>query len=122
MILKFVKKEVGKNKISLLYKNHNKELVQRLPHGGTKWVLDTKCREVEITEQLSIGHSVIVLVGKRKICFLCRREKKRKYVFLCLFAKAHSRIGGLGTHRGSAHGGCELSPVRVIACFGVCRF
>ena len=82
MILKFVKKEVGKNKISLLYKNHNKELVQRLPHGGTKWVLDTKCREVEITEQLSIGHCVIVLVGKRKICFLCRREKKKMRFFV----------------------------------------
>ena len=84
MILKFVKKEVGKNKISLLYKNHNKELVQRLPHGGTKWVLDTKCREVEITEQLSIGHSVIVLVGKRKTCFFCRREKRENMFFCAL--------------------------------------
>ena len=31
--------------------------------------------------------------------------KKEKLFFLCLFAKAHSRMGGPGTHRGSAHGG-----------------
>ena len=86
MILKCVKKKVGKTKISLLYKNHNRELVQRLPHGGTKWVLDTKCREVEITEQLSIGHSVIVLVGKRKTCFFCRREK-RENMFFCVYSR-----------------------------------
>ncbi len=31
--------------------------------------------------------------------------KKEKEVFLCFFAIRHSRMGGLGTRRGLAHGG-----------------
>ena len=90
---------MGKREISLDCKNPNKELGQRLPPGGSGHkVAGRRGKPI-----IGFYHSPARGSGRETRVFL-GGGKKGHYVFMCLFAKAHSRIGRLGTHRGSAHG------------------